>query len=152
MFEHQTLDGEWKCVVKANQTFLNSDILELKESASGESAASTRRQYAVIGDRLVERCLPPATVGDRWSHDATDEPWWTSVNNPPHVGVVASFNSHYGGLQRKPVDKTHFVLAFAAEGEEVTFADGAYSVKRNKDGKQISAPTLPDLREKYFAD
>lgn len=152
MFEHKNLDGEWNRVISASENFLAGDVLELRDSASKETAASNRRQYAVVGDRLVERCLPPETVGDKWSYDAADKPWWVSVNNPPHVGIVASFNEHNGGKHRQVLQKENNVVAFAAQGEAITFADGAYTTTRSSDSKAISAATLPELRNLYFAD
>ena len=152
MFEHKNLDGTWNTVVSPAQAFLSGDVLELKESVAKETNASSRKQYAVVGDRLVERNLPPESVGDRWSFDAVDEPWWTSVNNPPHAGIVASFNSFSGGLHRKPLDKSNFVIGFASEGEEVLMVDDIYKVVRKKDSKEITGNNLPELRKNYFTD
>lgn len=151
MFENKHLDGEWNRVIPSTDAFLNGDILELRDNLGGNSTSASRRQYGVVGDRLVERCLPPEGLGDRWSYDAADVPWWTSVKNPPHMGIIADFNSYNGGEHRKPLDKAHNVVAFAAVGEEVTFADGSYTVVRQSDNQAISAPTLPELRQVYFA-
>ncbi|MDH5219546.1 MAG: hypothetical protein OEX19_17700 [Gammaproteobacteria bacterium] len=149
MFEHKNLDGTWNSVVSSGQSFLSSEVLELKESVAKEADASSRKQYAVVGDRLVERNLPPQKVGDRWSFDAVDEPWWTSVNNPPHAGIVASFNSFCGGLHRKTLDKSNFVIGFASEGEEVLLVDDIYKVIRKKDNTEVTGKDLPELRKNY---
>lgn len=151
MFEHKNLDGTWNQLITSSQDYVKGDVLEMKESVSKETTSSTRKQYAVVGDRLVERCLPPQNVGDRWSYDAADEPWWVMVNNPPHVGLVASFNEFNGGEYRKPFNKERFVIGFAKDGEEVTSANGNYIVKRKSDEKEITATSLPELRTNYFS-
>lgn len=154
MFEHDKLDGEWSKVIPAMETFTSEDILEIRETISKDRdpKATSRIQYAVVGDRLVERNLPPETVGDKWGYDAWDTPWWASVNNPPHAGLIADFNSKNGGLQKKPLDLANNVVAFAAAGEAVTFKDGEYTVTREKDGKELKAASILDLRKEYYAD
>ena len=113
MFEHKNLDGEWNRIIPSNEAFLKGDILECRDTAGTDAKAMSRRQYSVVGNRLVERCLPPETIGDFWSFDATGTPWWGSVKNPPHMGLIAEFNSHLGGEHRKPIDLAHNVVAFA---------------------------------------
>ena len=152
MFEHKNLDGEWNRIIPSNEAFLKGDILECRDTAGTDAKAMSRRQYSVVGDRLVERCLPPETIGDFWSFDATGTPWWGSVKNPPHMGLIAEFNSHLGGEHRKPIDLAHNVVAFATAGEEVTFANGIYTVVRKSDDKEITANSLIDLRLQYAAD
>ncbi len=152
MFEHKNLDGVWNRVVPSSDVFVNGDVLEMRESTTKDPQASSRKQYSVVGERLVERCLPPEGVGDRWSYDAVDVPWWTAVKNPPHMGIVAEFNSHNGGKHRIPLEVEQNVVAFASSGEEITFRAGAYRLKRKKDEKEISAPTLPEIRAQYFSE
>lgn len=151
MFEHKNLDGQWNRVISASEAFVNSEVLELRDATTKDPKTSSRRQFSIIGDRLVERCLPPETVGDKWSHDAADIPWWVSVNNPPHVGIVASFNEVNGGKHRQIFQKDNNIVAYAAEGEAITFAEGLYATTRQKDAKAITAPTLIELRNLYFA-
>ena len=151
MFEHKNLDGEWNRVIPATESFLSGDVLECRDNLGGEVASANRRQYAVVGDRLVERCLPAESIGDTWSYDVDAVSWWGSVMNPPHMGIVAEFNEHNGGLHRKPFDIAHNVVAFAGSGEEVTFADGVYSVLRAADETQLSAPSIMELRKLYYA-
>lgn len=150
MFEHKHLDGEINRVIPATDAFLNGDVLECHDSGADPKTLA-RRQYAVVGDRLVERCLPPETIGDTWSFDAVASPWWGSVKNPPHMGIIAEFNTFNGGEHRKPIDLQHNVVAYGAEGEEVTFANGIYTVVRNSDGETITAASLVELRNLYFA-
>jgi hypothetical protein len=64
MFEHKHLDGQWNRIVPATETFLNGDILECRNNVGPDPDQNSRQQYAVVGDRLVERCLPPLTIGD----------------------------------------------------------------------------------------
>lgn len=151
MFEHKHLDGEMNRVITSTDSFLNGDVLECRDSVGSEPGSISRRQYAVVGDRLVERCLPPESIGDCWSFDAVASPWWGSVKNPPHMGIIAEFNKFNGGEHRKPIDLEHNVVAYGAEGEEVTFSNGTYTVIRKSDEKEITAASLVDLRKQYFA-
>ena len=152
MFEHKKLDGEWNRVIPSSDTFIKGEILECRDTVGADPKTLSRRQYGVINDILVERCLPPETIGDYWSYDAFGVPWWDSVKNPPHMGIIAEFNNFNGGAYRKPLDKAHNVVAFAAAGEGITFVDGSYTVVRQSDSKEITAPTLPDLRRDYFTE
>lgn len=151
MFEHKELDGTMNRVIETSDAFVSPEVLEMREvfAPVGDVHSLSRTQYAVIGERLVERSLPPENVGERWPSDDSDAPWWTAVNNPPHAGMVASFNAAHGGKQRLPLDVNHNVVAFASAGEEVLFKDGAYAVVRKSDAKEISAPTLVELRRAY---
>ncbi|MEJ2141974.1 MAG: hypothetical protein P8Y24_06405 [Gammaproteobacteria bacterium] len=151
MFEHKHLDGEVNKVIAATDSFLNGDVLECRDSLGEDAQSISRRQYAVVGDRLVERCLPPETVGDTWSFDDVAMPWWGSVKNPPHMGIIAEFNSFNNGLHRKPIDLENNVVAYGAEGEEVTFCNGSYSMTRRSDEQELTAPTLVALRKLYYA-
>ena len=152
MFEHKSLDGKWNRVVSASEPFVTKEeVLECRDSLGGDADAASRNQFAVIGDRLVERCLPPSTIGDVWSYDAGGLPWWGMVNNPPHAGLVADFNTYCGGLYRKPLDVEHNVVAFAAAGEEILFANSTYKVVRASDSAELTAPSLMELRKLYFA-
>jgi hypothetical protein len=151
MFEHKTLDGKWNRVVSACEPFVKDEVLECRDSLGGDADGASRNQFGVIGDLLVERCLPPQANGDFWSYDAGGLPWWGVVNNPPHAGLVADFNTHLGGLYRKPLDLAHNVVAFAAEGEEILFADGNYKVVRKSDEQELSATSILELRKLYFA-
>jgi len=154
MFEHKKLDGETYRVVPSTESFLAGDILEIRESigSSKDPGTVNRVQYGVVGDRLVERCLPPESVGDRWSYDASDTPWWSAVNNPPHAGLVADFNSSLGGRQRVPLDQGHNVVAFGAAGEEVMLENGEYLLTRGTDGKEIRGRSLLETRQAYYAE
>ncbi len=151
MFEHKNLDGKWNRVVPSSDPFLKGNILECRETMGSEPEKNSRQQYAVVGERLVERCLPPESIGDTWSYHAGKLPWWDSVKNPPHIGIVAEFNTYNGGLHRIPFDLNHNVVGFASEGEEIILIKGAYTVKRKSDDKEISAPSMQQLRELYFA-
>ncbi|AEG01129.1 hypothetical protein Metme_2747 [Methylomonas methanica MC09] len=151
MFEHKNLDGVWNRVVSSTDAFLNGDILECRDTVGSEPEKISRLQYAVVGQRLVERCLPPEALSETWSHDAGKLPWWDSVKNPPHMGIIADFNSHSGGEHRIPFDANHNVVGYANEGEEIVLAKGMYTVSRKSDGKELSAPSMLQLRELYFA-
>lgn len=151
MFEHKNLDGVWNRVVSATDAFLNGDILECRDTVGSEPEKISRLQYAVVGQRLVERCLPPEALSETWSHDAGKLPWWDSVKNPPHMGIIADFNSHCGGLHRIPFDANHNVVGYANEGEEIVLAKGLYTVSRKSDGKELSAVSMLQLRGLYFA-
>jgi hypothetical protein len=154
MFEHDMLDDEWHKVIPAMEPFTTENILEIRDSINKQRdpKATSRTQYAVVGDRLVERNLPPETIGDTWSYDAWDTPWWHAVNNPPHAGLLADFNSHNGGLQRQPLDRDNNVVGFAAAGEPVTFQQGEYLVSREKDGMELKAASMLELRKAYYED
>ena len=151
MFEHKHLDGELNRLIPATEAFLKGDVLECRDSVGADVKTISRRQYAVVGDRLVERCLPPEAIGDTWSFDAVASPWWGSVKNPPHMGIIAEFNKFNGGEHRKPIDLENNVVAYGAAGEEVIFSDGVYTVKRQTDEQVITAKSLVELRRLYFA-
>ena len=151
MFEHKNLDGVWNRIVSSTDAFLNGDILECRDMVGSEPEKISRMQYAVIGQRLVERCLPPESLSETWTQDAGNLPGWDSVKNPPHMGIVADFNSHNDGLHRIPFDANHFVVGFANEGEEIVLVKGKYTVSRKSDGSELSAASLHQLRELYFA-
>ena len=151
MFEHKHLDGEMNKVIATTDAFLNGDILECRDTMGDDVKSLSRRQYAVVGDRLVERCLPPETIGDTWSFDSAAIPWWGSVKNPPHMGIVAEFNTFNNGLHRKPIDLENNVVAFGAQGETVTFSNDTYSMIRKSDEKELTATSLVELRKQYYA-
>lgn len=151
MFEHKSLDGKWNRIVPACEAFVKDDVLECRDSLGGDADGASRLQFGVIGDRLVERSLPPTTIGDVWSYDAGGLPWWGVVNNPPHAGIVADFNAQNGGLYRKALDVEHNVVAFAAEGEEILFTHGVYKVVRKSDSQELTASSIMELRKLYFA-
>jgi hypothetical protein len=154
MFEHKHLDGEWNRVIPGTEAFVSKEVLELRDNVSPncKPETSSRKQYGVIGDQLVERCLPPENVGDRWSYDAFDVSWWTRVNNPPHMGIIAEFNESQGGKYRKALDTADNVVAFAGSGEKVLLKEGKYFVTREKDSKEITADSLIDTRRAYYED
>jgi hypothetical protein len=151
MFEHKELDGTKNRVIPASEAFINGDVLECHLGQDAEPEKAGRIQYGVINERLVERSLPPESVGDFWSFDAPAAIWWGTVNNPPHAGLVAEFNSHSGGQYRVPLDKEHNVVAFAAAGEEILFNNGTYKVTRESDSAELSAASILELRKLYFA-
>lgn len=153
MFEHKHLDGEINRILPATASYLGNEILEMREDVGTDSKSETkgRKQYGVIGEQLVERCLPPESVGDRWSFDATDTPWWTRVNNPPHMGIIAEFNKYLGGKHRIPLNPEQNVVAYAASGEKVFLKGGKYLVTRASDSKEIIAESIPDTRRAYYA-
>lgn len=150
MFEHKDLDGTHNRLIPATEGFVSGEVLECLVGKSAEEGKSNRMQFGVISERLVERGLPPASIGDYWSFDTPATPWWTTVNNPPHAGLVAEFNKHSGGQYRIPLDVSHNVVAFAAAGEEVTLTDVGYNVVRESDGAELSAASLLELRKLYF--
>lgn len=151
MFEHKHLDGDANRIIPAAEAFLTSEVLERREGLIKDTNALNRMQYGVVGDLLVERSLPPETVGDTWSHDNAGTPWWTKVMNPPHMGIIAEFNLYSGGLHRKALDPAHNVVAYAGEGEEVVLTSGTYSVTRKSDGQELTATNLVELRKLYYA-
>lgn len=151
MFEHKALDGKWNRIVPTSEAFVKGDILECRDSLGGDADGASRNQFGVIGDRLVERSLPPQAIGDCWSYDAGGLPWWGIVNNPPHAGLVADFNSHSGGLYRKELDLAHNVVAYASAGEEILFENGIYKVVRQSDEQELTATSILELRKLYFA-
>lgn len=154
MFEHKHLDGQWNRVLPGNDTFTSDEVLEIRDNVSPncKPETSSRKQYAVIGEQLVERCLPPENVGDKWSHDAFDTPWWTRVNNPPHMGIIAEFNESQGGKHRIPLDTDNNVVAYAGSGEKVALKEDQYVVTRDSDSKEIMAATLIETRRAYYED
>jgi hypothetical protein len=151
MFEHKELDGTLNRVIPASDAFINGEVLECRGGRDPEPEKNSRLQFGVIKERLVERNLPPESVGDCWSYDAAAAPWWGAVNNPPHAGLVAEFNSHSGGQYRVPLDLAHNVVAFASAGEDVVFTDGTYKVVRESDGAELTAASILELRKLYFA-
>lgn len=149
MFEHKELDGTQNRLIPATESFVNGEVLECL--VGKDAGSSGRMQFGVINERLVERCLPPESIGDHWSYDAPAAPWWGAVNNPPHAGLVAEYNNHSGGQYRVPLDTAHNVVAFATAGEEITFSDGGYKVTRASDSAELTAASILELRKLYFA-
>ena len=135
-------------------SFLSKELLEIRDnvSANCKPETSSRKQYAVVGEQLVERCLPPESIGDLWSHDAFDISWWTRVNNPPHMGIIADFNESQGGKHRIPLDKDNNVVAYAASGEKVLLKQERYITTRIKDNKEITADSLIETRRAYYEE
>lgn len=154
MFEHKNLDGQWNRVLPSTEPFLSKEILEIRENVSPncKPETSSRKQYGVIGEQLVERCLPPENIGDRWSHDAFDVSWWTRVNNPPHMGIIAEFNESQGGKHRIPLDIEQNVVAYAGSGEKILLKQGQYLVTRSKDNKEIISNSLIEARRAYYEE
>lgn len=154
MFEHKHLDGQWNRVLATGDSYVSKEILEIRDNVSPncKPETSSRKQFAVIGEQLVERCLPPESVGDIWSHDAFGLSWWVRVNNPPHMGIIAEFNESQGGKHRIPLDTAENVVAYAADGEKVCLKQGQYAVTRSKDSKEIIAGSLIETRRAYYED
>lgn len=150
MFEHKELDGTNNRLIPATEGYLAGEVLETREGKQ-EPENNGRTQFGVVGDRLVERCLPPESVGNHWSYDAPAEPWWGTVNNPPHAGLVADYNKHTGGQYRVPLDVSHNIVAFASEGEEVVLDQGVYKVTCKSDGAELTAPSILELRQLYYS-
>ncbi len=151
MFEHKYLDGEKHRIVQAPQAFLKEVVLETREPRLGEGvAAAGRHQHAVLGEVLVERFLPPETVGDSWSHDPGTL-WWEVVGHPPHGGIVADFNRAIGGQYKRELVPDRNVVAYAENGEEVVLSAAQYKVVRASDGQELVAPTLVKLRSLYYS-
>ena len=152
MFEHETIDNQKLRVLPASDTFVNQDVLELREPKNGQGLEVTSRlQHAVVGNVLVERFLPPESIGDTWPHDASAAPWWEVVSHPPHGGVVAKFNAALGGSYQRELDPKHNVVAFAGNGEEVLMEKAEYVVVRNSDQQALRAPSILALRKAYYA-
>jgi len=150
MFEHKQLDGSIHRLVPASDGFIKGEVLECREGLKGDVESISRKQYGVVGDMLVERCLPPESMGDTWSYDNVAQPWWVRVMNPPHMGIVADYNEQLGGMHRQHLDLAHNVAAIAGEGEVVLFTNGRYNVTRTRDSQELSAPTLAELRKLYY--
>jgi hypothetical protein len=151
MFEHKELDGTQNRLISATEAFVSNEVLECLVGPNAEDGKNNRVQFGVVGDRLVERGLPPSSIGDYWSFDTPATPWWGTVNNPPHAGLVAEYNKHSGGQHRVTLDTEHNVVAFATAGEEVTLVNGDYKVVRESDGAELTAASILELRKLYFA-
>ncbi len=151
MFEHKELDGVKVRLLPATEAFINEEVLEKRESRNSDAIeAIARQQYGVVGSVLVERYLPPETVGTAWSHDP-GTPWWEVVGHPPHAGLVADFNKAKGGEYRRVLKTDNNVVAYAEQGEEVVFGAGEYKVVRKSDSAALSAASLAKLRTAYYA-
>ena len=151
MFEHKNLDGDKHRVLPAAEAFINEEVLETREPTNGQQADSAgRHQHGVAGATLVERFLPPETVGDAWSSDP-HVPWWVVVVNPPHAGIVADFSKSKGGNYRHKWVTERNVVAFAEGGEEIVLEGADYLVARASDGQELRAPSLMKLRAAYYA-
>lgn len=152
MFEHKSLDGEKYRLLPASEGFVADQILEHRDPQKGQGITSASRyQHGVANALLVERYLPPETVGDAWPHDASATPWWTVVDNPPHAGIVAEYNEAFGGTYRRKLVPEKNVVAFAEKGEEVVLSKGTYTVIRSSDSQELTATSLLALRAAYYA-
>ena len=151
MFEHKLLDGDKYRIVTASSDYLKPEILEIREPKNSAPSDNTcRNQYAVVGEVLVERYLPPAASGERWAHEAFASPWWSVVGHPPHGGIVADFNKYIGGAYQRTLNPGENVVAYAESGEPVTFDGGAYSVTRKADAQALRGAKLGELRKLYY--
>lgn len=149
MFEHKDLDGEKHRVLPPVEAFIKQEVLETREPKLGNPISGVgRQQYGVTGEVLVERFLPPETVGEAWSYDP-GTPWWLVVGNPPHAGIVADFNRDKGGTYRRKLSPDHNVVAYADEGEEVLLQVGEYVLTRKSDNQELRQQTLALLRDAY---
>jgi len=152
MFEHQNLDGTQHRCIPATESFITVDVLEIRDAKNGRDVTQvSRQQYGVANGALIERYLPPESLGDAWPHDAVATPWWDVVGHPPHAGIVADYNAASGGAYKRKLDRDNNVVAFTASGEAVTMAAGVYSVLRTSDNQTVSGPTLVALRAAYYA-
>ncbi len=152
MFEHAQLDGVKHRLIAPNEAFVQAEVLEIRDPKNNsETTTAPRTQYGVIDGVLVERYLPPETIGDVWSHDAPASPWWEVVGHPPHGGLVADYNKATGGAYRRVLDPKNNIVAYTSAGEGVTMAGGTYKVTRKSDSKEIEAKTLVALRQEYYA-
>ncbi|WP_317931628.1 hypothetical protein [Halioxenophilus sp. WMMB6] len=151
MFEHKDLDGQKHRVLDADKEFLSGAILETREPKNGQAIESAgRAQHAVVEGSLVERFLPPETIGEKWSHEPSTA-WWEVVGHPPHAGIVADFNSFQGGAYHRTLNPADNLVAFAEQGERVVMSGSAYSVVRSSDGTTLEQPSLLALRAAYYA-
>lgn len=153
MFEHEKLDGEKYRLLVVDDSFIKQAILELREPKNGSGYhIANRQQYAVAENILVERFLPPELFGNSWPHDPVSTPWWEVTSHPPHGGIVASFNSAFGGNYNRELTPTHNIVAFAENGEEVLMDSEQYIVTRKCDGREFRSSSLVELRNLYFSD
>ncbi|NPU95222.1 MAG: hypothetical protein HPY82_25260 [Gammaproteobacteria bacterium] len=151
MFEHKELDGEKHRVLPASEPFILEEVLELRVPRNDKPVTTVgRHQHGVAGGVLVERYLPPETVGDSWQHDP-GTPWWEVVGHPPHGGIVADFNRAKGGAYRRALVPDRNVVAYAAAGEEVLLQGAEYKVVRKTDGQELKEATLVKLRQVYYS-
>jgi len=151
MFEHKQLDGEKIRVLSAGKAYLKAEILEIRDPKNNNSNADAcRSQYGAIGETLVERYLPPQSKGDSWQQDSSASPWWSVVGHPPHGGIVADFNKYIGGAYLRKLDPTNNVVAFAEEGEAVSFDGQQYSVTRTSDTQELRGSKIAELRQQYY--
>lgn len=149
MFEHKYLDGEKHRTLPPTESFINEEILETREPKSGETYTQVGRlQHGVAGEVLVERFLPPETVGDKWPTDAGTI-WWSVVGHPPHGGIVADFNKAKGGAYKRTLDKEKNIVAYAEAGEEVVLKPEGYSVTKAE--SELVAPSILELRKMYYS-
>lgn len=152
MFEHKNLDGVTARLLPPVEGFVQAEVLEIREPKAGEEpTTAARTQYGVIDGVLVERYLPPETVGAAWAHDPVAAPWWEVVGHPPHGGLVADYNKASGGEYRRKLDPANNVVAYAQNGEAVTMTAGTYKVVRKTDSVELIKSTIPALRAAYYA-
>ena len=151
MFEHKDLDGNKHRTFSPAETFVSSDVLETREPKNGQSVDKAGRlQHAVIEAVLVERFLPPESIGDKWGYEPSTA-WWEVVGHPPHGGIVADFNSNQGGAYQRELNTEDNVVGFAESGEKVVMTGSDYKVVREKDSTELVQPSFIELRKAYYA-
>lgn len=152
MFEHKQLDGDKCRIIDRDKEYLQAEVLEIRDPKnSAPSNDACRTQYGVIDEVLVERYLPPQSKGDCWQHDAVANPWWNVVGHPPHGGIVADYNTYSGGAYQRTLDPQNNVVAFAEDGEQVTYDGASYRVIRKSDTQELVSATMSTLRQKYYS-
>ena len=152
MFEHKLLDGEKCRLIEFPESIVKPEVLEIRDPKNDDSLDKTcRYQYGVVEDVLVERYLPPESVGDAWTHDNVATPWWNVVGHPPHGGIVADFNKYIGGNYHRTLNPKQNIVAYADAGEPVVFDGSEYVVTRSNDSAELRSSKIPSLREQYYS-
>lgn len=88
---HDEIDGVWNCL-------LPDGTLEMRNPNEGQSwdaEKKSRYQYRVVDGLLIERRLPPESVGDAWRD--TGVPEWAIIEYPAHVGLLRDYWQSHGG-------------------------------------------------------
>lgn len=137
------------------------DILEIHDPNSGQILAiQSRNQYMVKNNILYWRYLPSEDVGNRWTDDDIDDPWWEIAfveNSSIETHLKNFWQDHLSpgiNLLLAVSNQQEFRDYYAALTPNGRFVfrcpNGRLAIQPYNDNYLIFVSDLPDARRVYF--